>query len=149
MKLFQFCEALLGIAMVVMSSQSIAAVYKCIDGSGKVNYQESPCRSGSAGADIPIIKGASTGLSPEDQAWVTERKPMVRSMCMRDIRTIAGQYYTPDEGEKICECGVKRYFSNPIGKLRELEDRRDIEGNKKLFRPAMTGCAKEIIDNRP
>lgn len=148
MKLIQFCGALLGIAMVVMSSQSIAAVYKCIDGSGKVNYQESPCRSGSAGSEIPI-QGASAGLSPEDQAWVTERKPTVRSMCMQNLNTIAGQYFTPDEGEKICECGVNRYFSNPIAKLRDLENRRDIEGNKKLFRPAMTGCAKEVIDNRP
>lgn len=143
------CKFMFALALGLAPLVSNAGVFKCVDSAGRVSFQEKACPTASSSAEI-TIKSTEPRLSGEDRAWVADRSEMVLSLCLDLLETQPNlQILDPEVGRQICECGTRRYFSNPVSRLRALEAARDIEGNKRLMRPAMTSCAKEIIDKQP
>lgn len=118
---------------------SQAAIYKCTNSQGQVSFQEQPCPQNSKTKEVNI-KG-SRQMSVEEETWMKERSSMVNTMCNDLLTQKYGQH---ELLRQACACTTRRYFANPIGKLRELERTGDAQANTELINQAVASCSQEL-----
>ena len=91
---FRFPLTVLAVTMTLVPAVACAEVFKCVDGAGRITYQESPCTAGERGGAVVLPEqSVEVRESPEiEAAWraAATRHDVIKGMPKRWVQQALG-----------------------------------------------------------